>query len=41
MQGSEECASKVLVDSAALRYLALNWELWGAGHNRDLFVKLL
>lgn len=33
--------SKVLVDSAALRYLALNWELWGAGHNRDLFVRLL
>lgn len=37
----EESWSKVLVDSAALRHLALNWELWGAGHNRDMFVMLL
>ncbi|GAB5029584.1 wd repeat and fyve domain-containing protein 3 [Nannochloropsis oceanica] len=34
-------SSKVLVDAAALKYLVLNWELWGGSNDRAIVIALL
>ena len=38
---SSSSSSKVLVDATALKYLVLNWELWGGSQDRAIVLALL